>query len=356
VAKSCDLPVGPAPSASANDNSRTPPFGSALRIPQYDTIEEIEMGNGCTQAVTDLVSSFSADDLSGPRLLHAARVIARAIYRNASAKTRDTFGAFVRGDTDVLIVHDLFAVPNNLEPTPNDCSPSLQSRLFALGVAGLTFDCGHQPCAVSNENHGLYDRHVRSTAGKESEPSSAGGAEIGPHTEHSSRYHGDWGQFSPQIDTICLAGLRNIDNEPTGFAALEEVLRYLPEKSISALLRPDFAMAPPDSTDTARSASHMPILYRRNGLLESAYRADKVGVPPIPEARQAIDDLNSAIHSAARSVILRPGTACIARNPRCYHWRDKVKNPSRWLVRGFGIAPSTAAIFSNPDRPDLVHY
>ena len=74
------------------------------------------------------------------------------------------------------------------------------------------------------------------------------------------------------------------------------------------------------------------------------------------QARRALQDLNSAIAKAARSVVLLPGTAWLARNPRCFHWRDNVRDNSRWLVRGFGLAPYSPAVFPDHDRPDLIQY
>jgi hypothetical protein len=350
---SSDIPTNEVPAhdvvlASANDN--TDPNT------QRRHVRQIDLGSGSAQAISDLLRGYDERCLSGYRLIHGSRQVARLLFQNASQEARESFAEFAFGALDVLIVRDLVAISPNLEPTPNDREPSAQARILALSNAGLALACGQLPVAVSNENHGRYDRHVRPTTGLAHVKSSTGGAELGPLTEHSFRNHGNHGQVSPQLDSICLVGVRNDGAEPTGFAALGDVLPHIPAESIAALHQPVFGMDPPDSSEARGTVWNVPILYRRHGRVECAYRSDKVHAPDNIEGRRALQDLNSAIAKAARSVVLLPGTAWLARNPRCFHWRDNVRDNGRWLVRGFGLAPYSPAVFPDHDRPDLIQY
>ena len=318
---------------------------------------EIDLGSDSAEATSNLLDGYDEADLSGPRLLHAARRVARVIYMTALPETRDALAHFANGQTDVVIVHNLFSVPTDLELTPNaGHQPSFHARVFALGNAGLGLAAGQLPVAVSNENLGQFDRHVRPVFGQIHLPSSTGAAELGPHTEHAFRNHGADGRFSPQVDSICLAGMRNDSDEPTGFAAFSEVMAHLRPPSIDCLASNIWGMDPPNSSEARDTVWGVPILYWRHGRIECAYRADKVHIPDSAGAYEAIHDLSSAISKASRSVVLRPGTAWLARNPRCLHWRDEVKNPTRWLLRTFGIAPCSAAVFVDPSRPELIQY
>jgi hypothetical protein len=340
------------PLPAANDNGSTP-----MPSDRNHAVVEVDLWPATTKTINDLLRGYLEPDLSGASLFQAARQVARGIYMSAQPDTRDVLADFAHGKTDVLIVRNLFSVPTDLEPTPN-CrqQPSTRSRIFALANAGLALAAGQLPISVSNENQGQFDRHVRPVLGQAHLPSSTGAAELGPHTEHSFRSHGANGLTSPQVDTLCLSGIRNEGAEPTGFAALSEVLPRLRPASIGILLEPVWGMDPPDSSEANGTIWGIPILYWRHGRVECAYRADKVHIPNRPGAHDAIQDLNLAISQASRAVVLSPGTAWLARNPRCFHWRDEVKNPTRWLVRTFGLAPHTAAIFGSADRPDLMQY
>jgi hypothetical protein len=320
-------------------------------------VGDVELSRQSATAVAELIRACDDErDLFGARLLHAARSVARILLVNASPKARDAFADFALGKTDVLIVRNLVTVPADLEPTPNDREPSIGARAFALANAGLGFVCGHLPIAVSSENQARFDRHVRPTSASMKAKSSVGAAELGPHTEHSYRNHGMDGLVSPQVDMLCLVGLRNDDAETTDFATLQEVIPLMSPASLPVLHEPIFGMDPPDSSEDRATTQSAPILYWRHRQLQCAYRSDKVRIPDRRDARRAIDDLNAAIAKARRSIVLAPGTAWIARNPRCLHWRGEVKNLSRWLVRSFGLSPMSAAVFPAPDRPELVQY
>lgn len=334
-----------------NDN-----YISSLPVDAETQVLEIEFGKDSSKNITEMLNQFDERHLSGVYHLHAVRQVARRIYQSSSPTTRDAFAKFAYRKTDVIVAKNLFAVPSDLEPTPNDRNPCTQSRLLALPPAALGLLCGTIPVAVTTENHGEIDRHVRATVAYSNTRSSAGGAEIGKHNEHSYRNHGDHGKLSPQVDTLSIAGLRNRGLEPTGYAVLFDVLSYIRPQSIAILEEPVFGMAPPDSSDATATNWNSPILYRRHGHLECAYREDKVHIPPRQDARQAIDDLNDSIMKAARTVILTPGTVWLARNPRCFHWRDTIRDRSRWLVRTFGLAPNSTAIFPDPNRPELIEY
>lgn len=347
------IPIASSTGRQANDNTAVA-FGSASM--NCSAVAEIDLGPLSARVIADIIARASIDDLSGPRLLCAAREISRALQMNAPGAARDAMQACAHGEIDVVIAKNLFAAPVNLEPTPNEGEPSPAARVYALANAGFTLACGQLPVSVSNENNGNYDRHVRVRTANMTEASSFGGGEIGAHTEHAFRYNGVHGRFSPQVDGICLIGLRNESAEPTGFAMLRDVLSRLAPSSIKILQLPIFGMAPPDSSEATQAALKMPILYLRHGELSCAYRADKVIIPNSAEAKAAIADLNAAITRVARSVTLLPGVAWFARNPRCLHWRDEIKNHSRWLVRGFGLAPETPAHFADPNRPELVQY
>jgi len=345
------IPIADITNLQANDNAA---FNSVAI--NCSAVAEIDLGPDTARVVSAMIASYSIDDLSGPRLLFAAREISRALQMNAPGAARDAMQACAHGELDVVIAKNLFAAPADLEPTPKEGEPSPAARVYALANAGLTVACGQLPVAVSNENNGVYDRHVRVRAANVAEASSFGGGEIGPHTEHAFRYDGAHGRFSPQVDGICLTGLRNDDAEATGFAVLRDVLSRLNPGSIKMLQLPIFGMVPPDSSEATEAAAKMSVLYWRHGELSCAYRADKIIVPDSADAKNAVADLNAAIARVARSVTLLPGVAWFARNPRCLHWRDEIKNHTRWLVRGFGLAPESPAVFADPHRPELIQY
>jgi hypothetical protein len=192
--------------------------------------------------------------------------------------------------------------------------------------------------------------------GLEAQKSSHGQAELGPHTEHASNGFSVRGASSPAVDAICLAGLRNPKAEPTGFALLEEVLAYVPRESHEILARPIFGIDPPDSTTRKDTVWGVPILQRRRGRYEVAYRDDKVRTAEDAKAQLAITHLRLGIEKASRSVLLTPGRAWLARNPRTFHWRDKVRSRDRWLIRIFGFSPTTPVILPDVHRPELVGY
>jgi hypothetical protein len=335
----------------ANDNGAPPVVGGSS-----DTVREIDFGLDVAQAVAALVVKFTEDDLEGSRLLSATRQVARGIYLSASPENREVLAEYAHGQIDVLIARNLVSVPTDLEPTPNHGEPSGRARVYILSNAGFSHAAGQLPVAVTNENQARFDRHVRPVSGQTHLASSTGAAELGPHTEHSFRNHGENGRISPQVDSICLVGLRNESAEPTGYAPLGDVLKFLLPTSISILQAPIFGMEPPDSSEARNGVAYVPILYRRHGKLECAYRADKVRVPDRTDARNAIADLNAGIEKAGKSVLLLPGTAWLARNPRCFHWRDEVRDRSRWLIRSFGLAPYSPASFGDPTRPELMQY
>jgi len=228
----------------ANDNSAASQLAST-----DETVREIDFGIELANFVARTVAQYTPRDLKGSRLLHAARHVEQAICIAASPENREVLVEFARGKIDVLVARNLVSIPGDLEPTPNRGEPSGRARVYILSNAGLSLAAGQLPAAVTNENKGRFDRHVRPLLWQMNVASSTGGGELGAHTEHSFRNHGDDGRVSPQVDSICLVGLRNESAEPTGFAALGDVLSYLASTSIAVLREPIFGMEPPDSSE-----------------------------------------------------------------------------------------------------------
>jgi hypothetical protein len=332
-----------------NDNHRIVPSASR------PLMRTIRLSAKCARDLTAWAQARDVADLSGPRLLHATREGAGIIESHADDHARDAMDDFATCRLDVVAVENLYEVCN-LEPTVNNCDPAPASRKYALVLGALGLRCGMLPSSVSTENKAVFDRHVVTKGGLESEKRSDGGAEIGPHSEHASNGHGHRGVASPAVDTLCLGGLRNPDAEPTGFALLEDALELVPRCRRDLLEQPIWGFDPPESSSRNGTMWGLPILMRRRGRFEIAYRDDKVHIPDVPGAQEAINSLRGAIRKTARSIVLSPGTAWLAFNPRTLHWRDPVRNRDRWLIRTFGYAASTAVVQADPAHPEIVEY
>lgn len=349
------MPRSAANTADGGGNDNQHPGGCTSCDDRTASMRTIRFSHEAATAMTSWAQQHDVSDLAGAPLLRAARDGARLIEMHTSPEARAAMDEFACFETDVLIIENLFAV-RDLEPTINDRDPAPASRMYSLPLAAVSLRCGMLPAAVTNENNGVFDRHVVQKHGLKFEKRSDGGAELGPHTEHAFKGHGDCGRSSPAVDTLCLAGLRNPDAEPTGFALLDEVLPLIPRHSSEVLTRPIFGLGPPDSSTIKETIWERPILVRRRGRLEIAYRDDKLHIPILPEAHQAVAHLRFAIKQAGRSVALTPGVAWLANNARTLHWRDQVRNSDRWLVRTFGYAASTTVIVPDAARPELVEY
>lgn len=340
---------------AGNDNQRPDESAAVAEPGSGARMRTVRFSNEAAERMTDWASSRDVSDLAGPRLFQTVREGARIIETIVDRDIRETLNDVAAFRLDALVVRNLYAV-RDLEPTVNDRDPSPASRKYAFITGALSMRCGSLPTAVTSENNAAFDRHVVRKDGLAGEKRSDGGGEIGPHSEHASKGHGDGGLTSPAVDTICLGGLRNPGAEPTGFALLADALPSIPKRYQEVLEMPIFGSDPPDSSSSRETVWNLPILTQRRGRLEIAYRDDKVQIPDRDDAREAVNSLRTAIRKAARSVVLSPGTAWLAFNPRTLHWRDPVRNKDRWLIRTFGFAASTAVIVPNPERPEIVEY
>jgi len=305
--------------------------------------------------MTDWGQQREPDELAGHRLLHAAREGSALLETLAGPDEREAMDAFAALRVDVIIIENAFEV-RDLEATPNDREPAAASRIYALIMAAICMRCGMLPAAVTSENGGEFDRHVLTKDGLELQRRSDGGGEIGPHSEHGWKGHGNSGGTSPAVDSLCLSGLRNPDDEATGFALLEEVLEFIPYRFQEVLEQPIFGLDPPDTSADKDTAWGHSILAWRRGRLEIAFRDDKLRIPDVENARESVACLREAISRASRFVTLTPGTMWLAFNPRTLHWRDPIRNRQRWLLRTFGFAASTPVLLPDASRPELVEY